>query len=276
MRKEMGVKMGETRIVMLGTRGSMPVNGERYARYGGASTCVLVQMAGEAILLDAGTGILSASEYFGDVRRLTILLSHPHADHIQGLAMFAPMFDSRCVVEVYADTHMGYTPRQQIELFMTPPLWPCTTDVFQPGARLETLPRGEMAIGAVRMDWIEGNHPGGCTIYRLKHKQQTIVYCTDFEHGEKHTPRLIEFAKGCDVLIYDAQYSPTEYRTRRGFGHSTWEEGGRIGELCGAGRVILTHHAPDRTDEQLDRIQADLRTRYPKCSFARSDEEVRL
>lgn len=261
---------------MLGTRGSIPVDGEKFLRYGGASTCVLVEMGDQTIIFDAGTGILSAAEAAGGARDLTVLLSHPHADHILGLAMFPPMFDGRYTVNILADDHLGYSTREQIGLLMKPPLWPCGVEVFQRGVTMDKLPKSGFMIGDVRVDWMNGSHPGGCSVYRLTYENTSIVYCTDFEHGDEHTPRLIEFAKGCDVMIYDAQYSPEEYETKKGFGHSTWAEGILIAKACGVKRMVLTHHAPERTDDELDAIAAVVAAECPVCTFARCGEEIVL
>ena len=268
--------MPKAQIVMLGTRGSIPVDGPGFARYGGASTSVLLRIGGETIIFDAGTGIMSAMDYLGDDKKINVFLSHPHVDHIQGLAMFPPMFDDDYTVDVYADTHMGYNTKQQIELFMREPIWPCNTDVFQPFVTLHKLPGRSLILGDVLVEWMEGNHPGGCTIFRVSFEDIVIVYCTDFEHGGKHTQRLEKFAAGCDLLIYDAQYSPEEYNKRQGFGHSTWDEGGAIGIACGAKRVLLTHHAPDRLDMEIDIIQEKLQIQFPTCAFAKCREEVYL
>ena len=240
-------------ISILGARGSIAVHGRMFERYGGASACVLARMGGENILLDAGTGILTAQAVAGDTERFTVLLSHAHMDHMLGLTMFPPLLDRRYQADIFACRRGGLGAQEQIGMLIRPPLWACTADVFHESVHIRDLPDSGFFIGPVRIDWMEGNHPGGCTVYRLTHGGASMVYCTDFEHGEGHTERLVAFAKDCGALIYDAQYSPAEYEKKKGFGHSTWEMGAAVGKRCGAGRVLLFHHAPDRTDEELER-----------------------
>jgi len=247
-----------------------------YARYGGASACVLVRMGGEHILLDAGTGIMAAQAAAGDAKRFTVLLSHAHIDHMLGLPMFPPLHDRRYEADIYARRRAGLGAAAQVSLLVRPPLWPHTAEAFHEGVRIRDLPSSGFFIGPVRVDWMEGNHPGGCTVYRLTHGDASLVYCTDFEHGDGHTERLLAFARGCGALIYDAEFSPAEYEEKQGFGHSTWEMGAEIGTRCGAGRVLLFHHDPGRTDAELERVEKALREAYPGCSFARCGEEVPL
>lgn len=268
--------MPNVRVCLLGTRGSIPVHGPQVKRYGGASSCVLVRMGEETILLDAGSGLMAAEGLIAPQGRLTFLLSHAHVDHIIGLPMFGPMFSPAYTVDVYAGEHVGYDARGQITLLMQPPLWPCGPEVFHAGVAFHRLPAEEFAIGDVRVRWTKGSHPGGCTIYRLSCGGTSLVYATDFEHGPQESQALIEFAKGCDLLIYDAQYAPEEYPAKKGFGHSTWAEGVRIGTACDAKRILLTHHDPHRDDATLDRLNDAIARECPRCSFARGGEEITL
>ena len=268
--------MARTRICMLGTRGSVAVHGDAFQVYGGATSCVLVEMGGEHILLDGGTGILSVQAAAKYARHFTLLLSHAHTDHLLGLPMFPAVFDPSYTLDIYAARRQGLGAKEQLALLMRPPLWPCGPDVFHKGVHFMDLPRDVFNIGPVRVDFMEGNHPGGCTVFRLTYKKTSIVYCTDFEHGDGPSRRLVNFARDCSLLIYDAQYTQAEYLERRGFGHSTWRAGVEAGRRCGAKRIRLFHHDPSRTDEKLARLENALEDTHPDCSFARNGEEVFL
>ncbi len=102
------------------------------------------------------------------------------------------------------------------------------------------------------------------------------MFATDFEHTEKDTPRLVEFAKNTDLLIYDGHFTDEEYVSKIGWGHSTWQEGIRIANRCGAKRLILTHHHPLRTDSELESIEQQLKAQNGVYSLAKAKEEVVL
>ena len=121
-----------------------------------------------------------------------------------------------------------------------------TDDYRELLAMPESLTQGE-----VRVESIPGNHPGGCLVFRLSYRGKSLVYATDFEHEESAFDRLAAFAQGTDLLLYDAQYTESEYLRCRGFGHSTAEKALAMRERCGAKRLLLIHHAPFATDERL-------------------------
>jgi ribonuclease BN (tRNA processing enzyme) len=113
-------------------------------------------------------------------------------------------------------------------------------------------------------------------VYRLSHGDKSLVYCTDFEHGEEASARLAAFAADCDILIYDAQFSDAEYERKRGFGHSTWEEGVKLAKRCRAARAVLFHHDPFHDDETLARAEAECRKSFAGLSFAKCGEVMSL
>ena len=121
-----------------------------------------------------------------------------------------------------------------------------TDDYRELLAMPESLTQGE-----VRVESIPGNHPGGCLVFRLSYRGKSLVYATDFEHEESAFDRLAAFAQGTDLLLYDTQYTESEYLRCRGFGHSTAEKALAMRERCGAKRLLLIHHAPFATDERL-------------------------
>ena len=127
------------------------------------------------------------------------------------------------------------------------------------------------AIGDVSVDVMEGNHPGGSSIYRLTHDGKRIVYATDYEHSDASDERLIPYAKGCDLLIYDGQYTEDEYEKCRGFGHSTAEQGIAIAQKAGVKRLLITHFNPEHDDVFLARREEEMQKKAKdlKLTFAR-------
>ena len=266
---------GIFRIKLMGLRGTMPVHGEDCRLFGGATSCVFVQAAGETVILDAGTGLSGNAyrEFFGGASRFSLLLTHSHVDHIMGFPAFPPLFDPACEGEVYLETRAGLDARAQLEALMSPPLWPVGTGAFK--ARVGFHDPGEgFSIGPVRVDTLESRHPGGSTIYRLGAGGKSLVYATDYEPESDAPEDFIRFAEGCSLLLLDAQYTDEDYRRTKGFGHSTIARSAAIARRCGAKQTIFVHPDPGRTDAQLLELEAGLDV--PGLHFGREGEEVIL
>jgi phosphoribosyl 1,2-cyclic phosphodiesterase len=275
-KKERNALEKQTTIVFLGTRGSVPTDGPAFARYGGATSCVLVKTEDAFVFLDAGSGILRAAPHLaGRERRVSVLLSHAHIDHVLGLLAFPPLYAPDFEADVYAADRDGLSTKEQIERLMSPPLWPTGPAAFADTVRFLAA-RPHFQIGDLEVDATEGNHPGGALVYRLSRGDKSLVYCTDFEHGEEASARLAAFAADCDLLVYDAQYSDAEYEQKRGFGHSTWEEGVKLAKRCRAARAVLFHHDPSHDDETLARAEAECQKTFDKLSFAKCGEVISL
>jgi len=101
-----------------------------------------------------------------------------------------------------------------------------------------------------------------------------LVICTDVEHGEQIDPRLVELARGADLLVHDAQYTAEELQKRRGWGHSSFDQAMDLAEMAGVKHLALTHHDPDHDDEFLDRIEKLCRERFPNTVLAREGLEI--
>lgn len=265
----------ETRVKLMGVRGTMPVHGPGCRVFGGATSCVFVSMGGQAIILDAGTGLSGPAfdEFFG-AEHFTLLLTHSHVDHIMGFPPFPALFDGRRSGEVYLKTRAGLDARAQIEKLMAPPLWPIKTAALKADVAFRDVPES-FSLGGVRVDTMEIAHPGGCTAYRLSCGGVSLVYATDYEPESDAPEEFLSFARGCSLLLLDAQYTPAEYEKTKGYGHSTTRRSLRLARECGAKTTLLVHHDPKRTDAQLLAIEAELGT-APAIRFGREGEEVLL
>ena len=253
----------------------MPIEGKIFSIYGGATSCFLVTAGDEEIYLDAGSGIVCAKPSANT--RITILLTHMHLDHIIGLPFFPALSEKGRAIEIYSKTRAGLSTQDAIDRMISPPYWPLKVGDYPSTLTVHDVPRGAFSIGDTVVDSIEGTHPSGSTIFKLTRLGKSIVYATDFEHSDAaRCKALIDFAADCDLLMYDAQYTPEEYERCRGFGHSTAEVGIDIAEKCGAKKILFVHHAPNRTDEQLSSMESKFVERNKNVAFAKSGDEILL
>ncbi len=244
------------RFTTLGARGSFPRDGADYSLFGGATSSYLFETEEEAVFLDAGSGIADAPDV-GD-KRITILLTHPHLDHLIGLPMFPYMSRSGRKIDIYAVSRMGLSTKDMLNKVFSPPYWPLKLFDYPCMFEAHDL-EFPFHLGDITVLGMESRHPGGSSIFRLEYEDKSIVLATDFEHGDGKERELSVFAMGTDLFIYDAQYTEEEYNIKRGFGHSTMVEGLRVAERAGAKRTIFTHHDPEHNDEMLLKIEEEVR-----------------
>lgn len=263
-------------VMILGARGSVPVSGGDFLRYGGATTCILVRMAGQTVVLDAGTGLMTIPSVLREEeQRVSLLLSHPHADHLMGLPMCPLLYQPGSQMDLYAARRGGLGAEEQVRAFMSPPLWPVGPEQLPYPPAFHDLSE-QLKLGDLTVECMGGVHPGGVTLFRLTGGGRSVVFITDCTLTDGLLPRLKDFARDCGLLLCDGQYSDAEWPDRSGFGHSTWTTAARLGSACGAKRVRVIHHDPAHTDSQLDAAAEELRRIHPNCGFARAGEEVFL
>lgn len=266
----------EASVVILGTRGSVPVSADAFVRYGGATTCVFIRLGDRTIVLDCGTGMMELPKVLKEKdRQLTVLMSHPHVDHLLGLPMCPVVFDTAKQIEIYGAVRNGMDIRQQICTFLAPPLWPVGPEQFPAKITFHDL-TGAFCLGDVTVESMDGVHPGGVSAFRLTGGGKSVVFMTDCTVTEENLPELSAFARDCDLLLCDGQYSPQQWKGREHFGHSTWTAAAQLGVACGAKQVRVIHHDPARTDAQLDSAAQELTQIHGNCAFARAGEEILL
>ena len=263
-------------IRFFGVRGSIPSPGPDTVEFGGNTSCVSVRAGNTRLCLDAGTGLRA----FGDAllsegqREATILLSHVHWDHIQGLPFFGPIYvpGSRLrVIGGHNGVPLGDTLRRQ----MSAPVFPVDLAQLPSSLTLDEIrDRESIDVGDARVTAARLNHPDAVYAYRIEHAGASVVYATDTEHYACVDGRLRALAAGADVLIYDAQYTPEEYSgekgpSRIGWGHSTYEAGVALAQAAGVGTLVLFHHDPRRTDAGVREIEERAQREFPSAVAAR-------
>ena len=234
---------------------------------------MLVELAGERILLDAGTGLTNLDAHARPApQTCTLLLSHAHLDHLLGLTTFAPLYAPDFQATVYARARDGLGAKEQVARMMSPPLWPIGPEAFRADLSWRALPDGSFRVGEVTIDHAEGNHPGGATVFRLSAGGVSVVYATDCELDADTARRLRPLAADCDLLLCDAEHTDTEHAQRPGWGHSTVGMALAFSDACRARRTSLIHHAPDRTDADLDAMAISALVGRPDCAFGKQGD----
>lgn len=265
-------------IKFWGVRGSIPSPGAATAGIGGNTSCVEVCTAEQRFVLDAGTGLRGLGEALlarGGPVDLTLLLSHLHWDHIQGLPFFVPLYLKSTRVQVVGPAADTMSVLQTLSHQMTSPVFPVRLGELLSQITTRDVFAGETWVsGGARISTARLHHPGGCLAWRIEAEGASLVYATDTEHYACVDPALAKFAEGADVLIYDGQYTPEEYRgdvgpSRVGWGHSTYEAGALLAAAAGVSQLVLFHHDPRRTDAQVVEIEARAQALFPNAIVAR-------
>lgn len=262
------------RVRFWGVRGSIASAGQGTAQVGGNTSCVEVRCGDQLVILDAGTGLRLLGETLPPPVEAHLFLSHLHWDHIQGFPFFGPAYVPGNRVTLYGPERCapGGDVRAALAAQMRAPHFPVGLEVMR--AALSFAPvaaGGEVRLGAVTVRAAAAKHPNGCLAYRVEHGGRSLVYATDTEHdaGGHVDAELLALARGADLLVYDAQYTADEYAAKRGWGHSTAEEGARLAEAAGVGQLVLFHHDPTHDDWQIARIEAATRARFAATVAAR-------
>jgi phosphoribosyl 1,2-cyclic phosphodiesterase len=267
-----------------GVRGSIACPGPATTRVGGNTSCVELRAGRARLVLDAGTGIRALGEQLlaEGADELTLLLSHLHWDHIQGLPFFAPAYLRHVKLAVVGAGTPELSLREALAHQMRAPVFPVALGDLpcQLGTR-EVRGGDSFYVGNACVRVLRANHPGGVLAYRVEHEGRSVVYATDVEHYRCVDPHLAAFARGADVLIYDSQYTPEEYRGDRGapkvgWGHSTFEAGAELAHAAGVGAYVLFHHDPGRDDAGVAEIERRARALFAEAVAAREGMSLAL
>jgi len=250
------------RLRFCGVRGSTPAPGADFVRVGGNTSCVAVTPEGDdlpALLLDAGTGIRSVTGVLdGAPFRGTILLTHLHWDHVQGLPFFAAGDRDDAEVRLFVPDE-GVGAVDTLARAMSPPHFPIGPDGLRGHWSFSTLGEGARTFDGIDVLAREIPHKGGRTFgYRLTDATGSIAYLPDHLPAAAGPARdaALALADGVDVLIHGGQFVEAEAATASAFGHATIDEARALAVEAGARRLILSHHGPSRTDDAIDALEA--------------------
>lgn len=262
-----------------GCRGSIPVSGGEFARYGGATTCFAVESDEGRLLIDAGSGLQAFGSRSGlSPRDATLFVSHFHSDHIVGFPFYRHLFQEGWSLELAAVPREGLSMLDAMTSAHRRPFFPVPLqDSIRAELRSLSLDaRGELERAGLRVRWMEVEHPGGASAFRIEGANKSVVIATDIELRRQEREALLEFAKGATYAFLDAQYADDEYPKFEGWGHSTAEDCARFAQEAQIGTLYLTHHDPSRTDAGVDALLARAQAIYPQTLAAFEGLELTL
>ena len=252
------------KVNLWGTRGSLAAPGPETVRYGGNTSCVSIEGSdGSWLILDAGTGIRNLGQNLpSNLKRVDILLTHLHMDHLQGLPFFAPIRNPDMETHIWGPASTMLSLKSRLQRYVSPPLFPVSVRDLSPTLHFHELSFDMFEIGKFCIISQLVIHPNPTVGYRIKLNDKTVTYIPDHEPmlGAPTFPRSPEWtsgydlAQGADLLIHDSQYTHTEYDTRLGFGHSNMKQAFEFAEMANVKRFVPFHHDPAHSDDQLDQM----------------------
>ncbi len=257
-------------IKFYGARGSIPSPGPHTAHYGGNTSCIEARLHdGTQLIFDAGTGLHTlGGAMMGQTEPIEayIFLTHMHWDHIQGLPFFGPAFLPTTRLHFFGPEEPPLTLEQVLCDQMRRPYFPIPMHAMAARMDITSMVEGSVSrpIPGVSVEACELNHPGKTLGFRVEAEGKVFVYATDNEPFgadpvTRHLvspSRLVEFAKGADLLVQDAQYTLQEYPQRLGWGHSTHIDALQLAKDAGVRQLALYHHDPTHSDADIDRMVA--------------------
>ncbi|NMG57781.1 MBL fold metallo-hydrolase [Geitlerinema sp. P-1104] len=268
-----------------GVRGSIACPGPETVRYGGNTPCVEMRVGRERLIFDGGTGlrVLGQNLLSHMPVEASLFFTHTHWDHIQGFPFFIPAFIKNNQFHIYgAIAPNGATIEQRLNDQMLHPNFPVPLQIM--GAQLDfnDIEVGQtIEIGEVRVETAHLNHPGEAVGYRVNWHDYAAAYITDTEHyGDRLDPNVLKLAQDADVIIYDATYTDEEYHhpktSKKGWGHSTWQEAVKVAKAANVKRLVIFHHDPLHNDEFLDQMGEQVKAAFSSSLLAREGMTVEI
>jgi phosphoribosyl 1,2-cyclic phosphodiesterase len=277
-------------VVFYGTRGSLPVCDPGFQEFGGNTTCIAIKPAGDdwgedrVAIIDAGTGIFKLGQELskegGGSDMIHIAFTHFHWDHIQGFPFFRPGYDPEQKINILAvGKDRGITDLRQIfARQMEADYFPVELDNM--GAQFSFILHDEALLEkyySSSISTIRLNHPGGSYGYRMEAFGRVIVICTDVEYEDGIIDEeVVEFARGADLLIHDAQFTNDELAIFHGWGHATYDQALEVAERAEVKLLAMTHHDPHHDDEFLAGMEKKCQDRMKDSFLAREGMKIKL
>ncbi|HUC05148.1 MAG TPA: MBL fold metallo-hydrolase [Acidimicrobiales bacterium] len=252
-------------VTFYGVRGSCPCSGDRYRRYGGNTSCLVVDIEGdEPLIVDLGTGLRALGDVLqrqvrslGTPLHATALLTHLHFDHILGLPFFAPLHDPGARLTVHGPAQPKGSLKDALHAAVQPPVFPIHMEQFRGELITIDTKDEDFSIGTAKVMARYIPHSGSTLGYRIEAEGRSMAYLSDHQAplDRRTIPEaVLELCSGVDLLVHDGQYTDEEFFAKADWGHSTAAFAVHVGAEAGVKRLLLSHHDPSHNDREIDRI----------------------
>lgn len=254
------------KITIWGSRGSIPSPSPETNTIGGNTSCVQVVHEDSFIILDAGSGIKRLNNVIPpETKKIDILLTHLHMDHIIGLGFFAGLYNPTMKINIWGPTSITEDLQTRLTRYLSPPLFPIRLQDLPCQLELKEINHSQFQIGALKIHSAYVCHPGPTLGYRIESSNSVLTYIPDHEPvlgsvdfpNEPNWTSGYDLAKDADLLFHDAQYTKAEYQPRVGWGHSTMKDTLQFAELTRVKQLQFFHHDPTHTDDQLKEMMEE-------------------
>ncbi|MBD3343571.1 MAG: MBL fold metallo-hydrolase [Chitinivibrionales bacterium] len=250
-----------------GSRGSLSASGAQYLKYGGDTSCMEVRSSrGDIVIIDAGTGIRGLGNKLAreKPRKIDMIFTHAHWDHIFGFPFFTPLYMKGIDITIRGCSFEGSSYKEILRGFMSPPYFPVGFEVFGARVKFGTINSRSFSVGEMKITPIPLSHPNFGVGFRIEEQGKSFVFLTDnelsFTHEQGRTfDDYAEFSQGADLLIHDAEFTKKEYKLYKEFGHSHYVEATRLAVKAGVKRFGMFHHNRNRSDDEIDEMVTQAR-----------------
>ncbi|MGI4851247.1 MAG: MBL fold metallo-hydrolase [Janthinobacterium lividum] len=275
-----------TEVTFWGTRGSIACANPNYIEFGGHTSCVSLLIEEQLLIFDAGSGLYDLGEWIQkskpNIKHVDLFLTHFHYDHVMGLPFFAPLWNSDFHITIH---HASSNSCENLvksfvkQRLFSEPFFPVPFEKIPSRIDLkEHILTASFALSPGLLVYTQGlNHPGEATGYRIEYKGKVFSYVTDTEHtpGELDK-KILNLISHADLAIYDATFTDEEFKEKKGWGHSTWQQGVWLAQEAGVKKLAFFHHAPSHTDDILNAIEQEAQALLPSSFVARQGTTVIL
>jgi len=276
------------KLKIYGCRGSVPIAHSPASVYGGNTSCIVIESMGYTFVLDAGSGL---SQYEADLRTqspsymseinapVDILLSHLHLDHIIGLTTFSPIWGSSAGARIFTCLRGKGSLKEQVFGAFVPPYWPCSMVEEANVSCIPIMAEDPLVLGPLTITPFGAVHPDATLSFHITDGKSTLVHLLDSETGlmaKKDYSQLIEYCRDADLVVFDAAYSPEDYPEKKGWGHSTIEDGFKLAGLSDCKNMLFSHFSFEYSDEALAALEARVKVMGSHFRFARDGLEIDL
>lgn len=256
-----------------GARGSIPVSGQKFLRYGGNTTCLEIRTKeDDVIIIDAGSGIRELGNLLLSENRhkYTMLLTHAHWDHIMGFPFFKPIYSHKTSITVRGCPIAQVSLEKMLSRIMAPPNFPVNFAAISASITYFDTCTDSYQVGSMKITPIALSHPNQGNGYKFEEDGKYFVFLTDNELGFRHEGGLdfqdyLNFCRGADVLIHDAEYTEDEYKKTRGWGHSLYKDALKLALNANVKKLGLFHHNQERFDDAVEIIVNECQKEIVRC-----------